>query len=394
MGSPGVFQKTPAYTMASTPEHIALILIKQAQEGLQEDERSALEEWMALSDTNRAIAAEFMGTGQLQQRLLDVLSKRAIWDRIQEVIPHEAPAVQRKISWRWVAAAAMAGAIAVGGYIYQQNNMPVKQPAVAVMQDVLPGSNKATLTLANGSVVTLDSTGNQVIQQGNIAIQQRGGQLVYGPGNSGNTVSFNTLTTPRGGQFRLTLPDGSKVWLNAASSIRYPTAFTGRERKVTVTGEAYFEVAKRADAPFRVTVQNGMDIDVLGTSFNINAYTNEPGVNTTLLEGAVKVRDVILQPGQQARATAGQIKVINDVDTEQITAWKNGLFNFEGASLEEVMHQLERWYDIEVVYEKNIPHMVFGGEMGRDLTLQNVIGTLEGAGVHFRLEGRKLIVLP
>lgn len=373
-----------------TPEHIALLLIRLAQGALPENEEQELSAWIELSDTNRAIAAKFSETGQLKENLLDVLSKHAVWERIRGVMEENRP-VQRKRYWlRWTAAAAVILMLVTGAYLFN-NQKNTSAPPVAKVPDVMPGTSKAMLTLADGSVITLDSAGHQVIRQGSISIHQQGGQLQY-MGNS-HTISYNTLTTPNGGQFLITLPDGSKVWLNAASSIHYPTAFNGKERRVSITGEAYFEVSANAQQPFYVSVNNTKDIEVLGTSFNINAYANEVSVNTTLLQGAVRIGSVVLHPGQQARVTGQEIKVIKEIDTEQAIAWKNGLFNFEGASLEEVMHQLERWYDIEVTYDKYIPRIVFGGEMGRDLTLQSVISMLEGAGVNFRLEGRKLIVL-
>ena len=269
-----------------------------------------------------------------------------------------------------------------------------------IAYDVAPGSNKAVLTLGDGSTLTLDSAGNRVIQQGNTAINQRSGLLQYQASGTAASVSYNTLTTPRGGKFRIVLPDGTRVWLNAASSIRYPTAFTGKERKVEVTGEAYFEVAKNAVMPFRVNVDNKAEIEVLGTHFNINAYPDEAAINTTLLEGKVKVSaghlpGTLLQPGQQASlAAAGALQVLNDVDTTQIIAWKEGWFQFHMATLPDVMRQLSRWYDVEVSYPANIPDRAFEGRMQQDLTLAQVLKILERYQVHFHIEDRKITVLP
>jgi ferric-dicitrate binding protein FerR (iron transport regulator) len=209
------------------------------------------------------------------------------------------------------------------------------------------------------------------------------------------------MTTPKGRQFQVTLPDGTNVWLNAASSVRYPTSFTGNERRVEVTGEAYFEVVKNAAKPFIVEVNNKAAVEVLGTSFNINAYGDERSVRATLLSGSIRVgvpfagrkKAVVLAPGQQAEVAGTQITVAENQDADKILAWKNGLFNFDGADLEEVMRQLERWYNIEVVYENGIPHTRFIGEMSRQIALTDLLDILKRTEVDFRVEGRKLIVL-
>lgn len=293
---------------------------------------------------------------------------------------------------RWVAAAAILLLAGMVAFFWQQ---PDKTPQVAVV--IQPGTNKATLTLANGEMVTLDSTGAQVIQQGGTTIQQSGGQLQYAANSNENNISYNTLTTPRGGQFRLVLPDGSAVWLNAASSITYPTAFPGTDRTVKVTGEAYFEIAKMADKPFKVKINETTAVQVLGTSFNINTYPDEPFTNTTLLDGRIGVTTgnnppVILHPGQQARSMGTQLKVLNNTDLEQVVAWKNGAFNFDGTDLSSVLRQLSRWYDVEVVFEGKVPERRFGGAIQRNLQLQQVLHILEKMNVKFRMDGRKLIV--
>jgi ferric-dicitrate binding protein FerR (iron transport regulator) len=218
------------------------------------------------------------------------------------------------------------------------------------------------------------------------------------------------MSTPNGRQFTVVLPDGTKVWLNAASSLRYPTMFTGTERKVEVNGEAYFEVAKNASMPFRAVVNNSTVIEVLGTAFNISSYSDDKEIKATLVEGAVrvitdnntesKINSVVLKPGQQAKITAaensrGALTVINNVDIGKVIAWKNGLFNFNGVKLEDAMQQLARWYDIEIIYEKNIPDIQFFGEVSRDVSLAGLLKGLEGAGVNFRIEeGKKLVVYP
>ncbi len=220
------------------------------------------------------------------------------------------------------------------------------------------------------------------------------GALVYE--GKGNAVVYNTMSTPKGRQFQLTLPDGTKVWLNAASTIRYPTAFSGAERKVDITGEAYFEVTKGV-TPFVVNADNRAEITVLGTHFNVNSYSNEERLATTLLEGSVRVSkgntSRQIRPGEQALVTES-VQVVSGVNTAQVVAWKDGLFDFDGASLEQVMRQLERWYDIEVVYKGKVPNITFWGGITKDVALADLLTGLKRSEVNFKIEGRQLIVLP
>ncbi len=293
--------------------------------------------------------------------------------------------------------------------LFKKSTKPTVDTAVktVVKEEITPGKEGAILTLDDGRVVVLDSLGNAVISnQNGTKVQVKNGRLIYGNGQSGNPeITYNTMSTPKGRQFQLLLPDGSKVWLNAASSIRFPTVFAGTDRMVEVTGEAYFEVAKNTAMPFRVRVNNETEIKVTGTHFNVNSYSNETQINATLLEGAIQIinggQTTNVQPGQQAQVAFGNkgrstpVKIINDVNVDKVVAWKNGVFDFQDATLEEVMRQLERWYNIDVVYEKGIPKLEFFGKMGRDLNLPTVLNALEKSKVHFRMEeGRKLVVLP
>jgi transmembrane sensor len=311
--------------------------------------------------------------------------------------------------WMRYAAAILLLAGAASYFFFADQSKPVKNTIVKTEplnpEQIQPGRQGAVLTLTDGSRVVLDSLGNGLVTtQNGTKISLVNGQLVYDSKNAEAAASvataFNTMSTPKGRQFNLVLPDGSKVWLNAASSIRYPIVFAGSERKVEITGEAYFEVARNTSAPFKVKVNNETEIEVLGTHFNINSYENETSINTTLLEGSVKVKNsagsITLKPGQQAQSIKLEnIKVINDVDVDKVMAWKNGFFNFQDATLQEVMRQLERWYDIEVVYEKNVPELEFFGKIGKDLSLAAVLSGLEKSNVHFRMEaGRKLVVMP
>ena len=314
----------------------------------------------------------------------------------------------RSMNFRRIAAAASVILLLGAGAFYKFSMRSTKDIATApesqpAKPDIAPGTSKAVLTLSNGSIIILDSAqkGLLAIQSGTDIIKTGSGQLAYNISKEKSTTTataFNTLSTPRGGQFQLTLPDGTKVWLNAASSITYPTAFTGNDRKVTITGEAYFEVVHNANTPFRVTV-NETEIEDIGTRFNINAYPDELEMKTTLIEGSVKVINAtnkkILKPGQQIQINRdGEINVNSHADIDQTLAWKNGLFNFNGASLETVLRQLSRWYDVDIVYNAKIPAKKFGGEIQRDLNLSEVLEVLKETGVHYKIENKKLYVMP
>ena len=301
-------------------------------------------------------------------------------------------------------AAAMFLVLIAGVSIYFNNKkkLIVNHPISKVLkQEVLPGGNKAFLTLSNGTNILLDSATNGLIaQQGNINVMKlSNGQLLYKTSDDlklSNEVSYNTMRTPRGGQYQLTLPDSTQVWLNSASSIHFPTSFKGIDRKVEITGEVYFEVTKNAAKPFTVNV-NGMNVKVLGTHFNINAYNDDEVIKTTLLEGSVVVTKgnatILLQPGNQAQLNNyGEIKLLKNANVEEAIAWKNGYFYFKNSSLQNVMRQLSRWYDVEVAYEGAIPERTFGGELSRSLNISQILQVLDKSKVRFNVEGKKIIV--
>ncbi|MCM5528414.1 FecR family protein [Parasegetibacter sp. NRK P23] len=313
--------------------------------------------------------------------------------------------VKKLMPWRnWWAAALLLLAVGFGIYhkLHTAGNATVKE--TIVKNDILPGSNGAILTLADGTQVLLDTIANGTIQlQGGIAARVVNGTLLYeaqdGP------AQWNTITTPAARQFQLILPDGTKAWLNAQSAIRYPTAFSGNERRVEVSGEVYLEVSHDKTRPFLVQVNNSAVVEVLGTRFNINAYTNEDAVRTTLLEGSVAVREAstgkgdnqpaMLEPGEQAIAPhipSGKPLSVLPVDTEKVIAWKNGMFNFEGMGLQETMRQLERWYNIQVVYEGTPPVMQFFGKIERNTPLSAVLEALKGFGLNCKMENQTLLI--
>jgi transmembrane sensor len=314
--------------------------------------------------------------------------------------------VKIKRLWpRIAAAASILVFLSVGGYFFfQKRAIPPNQVAQTKLQDLKPGRNQATLTLANGQKIILTKgLRGKLAQQGNTLVQINGSNAVAytaGKAETSTTVTYNTLTTKNGEQspYPLVLADGSKVWLNAASSITFPTAFNGNSREVKVTGEAYFEVAHNAAMPFRVS-SNGQTVEVLGTHFDIKAYNDEAGISTTLLEGKVKVsknnKVAILAPGQQAFiGYSGDNILVKDADTETAMAWRNGLFKYKLADIKAVMRDFARWYDVDIQYEGKIPAKTFTGELYRDINASEALQVLALTNVHFRIQGKKIVVTP
>lgn len=287
-------------------------------------------------------------------------------------------------------------------YLSDNSSHPILSPN-PVHPDILPGSNKAILTLDNGNKIRLDNNHNEarLIQQKNVSIIRKfGGEIVYKSldKNRAEPKLFNTLTTPRGGQYHLILPDGTKVWLNSSSILTYPTGFTGKERKVTLSGEAFFEVAKNRDQPFKV-LSNGQTVEVLGTHFNISSYPEEHKTQTTLLEGKVKIRnhDVtkVLKPGQESltQETDNNI-LISEADIEKNTAWKNNEFIFNGENLKSIMRSISRWYDIDVIYKNYSDETKYWGTVSRSKNISAVLKMLESTGkIKFQIEGRRIIAM-
>lgn len=339
-----------------------------------------------------------MSEGDLNEELEEVMNEEMLTEEDkQRVVP------LYKRSWLRVAAAVLLFAASATTYIiYSKTDRPqVITESKPVVQDIAPGGDKAILQLADGSTIVLENTSNDsIVKQGNANIVKKDNLLAYNAVNGKSTeILFNTVTTPIGGQYQLILADGSKVWLNAASSIRFPTVFAGKQRKVEVTGEAYFEIVKNMSMPFIVVVDGRSEVEVLGTHFNINSYTDEATINTTLLEGSVNVKSngesKIITPGQQTQVNSkGQIALNKEPDIEQVMAWKNGLFNFNGESIETVMRQLARWYDFSVQYEEPITEK-FYVKLNRNTNISNIFKILETTGgVHFKIEGKKITVRP
>ncbi|MFC0515306.1 FecR family protein [Mucilaginibacter angelicae] len=326
--------------------------------------------------------------------------KAAVDERIAQYEKKPVTMPSRSGWIRYAVAASILLFISVGAYFFIRSNHKTDNFTANTYKNIKPGGNKATLTLANGSTISLDdATKGQIAKQAGVKITKTAdGQIVYQADAAGQGQAVqNTVTTPKGGQYKIILPDGTNVWLNAASSITYPTVFKGTERVVTLNGEGYFEVTKNKAMPFRVKSAL-QTIEVLGTHFNINAYADEALVKTTLLEGSVKVmsatNSIIIVPGEQAvinRTGNGAIGK-QQANPDKEVAWKNGVFSFADEDIREVMRQVSRWYDIDVVYEGDIPRDKFFGEISRSSNLADVFRILELNNMKFTVEGKTVKV--
>lgn len=338
-----------------------------------------------------------------------------IFDKLRSKIEQEDQVVPRYRTLRvWSsAAAAVLFILGIGIYFFKSDSTTsvhqvTKKNATVVVEEKLvtkseikPGGNKAILTLANGEDIVLADAGDGLlINQGATQISKtKDGELVYNVGEEKQFVApqMNKIKIPKGGQYAITLPDGTKVWINADSELKFPTYFLGAERRVELKGEAYFEVAKNKDMPFKVVSGNQI-VEVLGTHFNVNSYKNEGKIVTTLLEGSVRVykpsthQSALLKPGEQA-ITNNEIAV-KEASVEQVIAWKDGLMSFKDADIEDIMRQLVRWYDIEVEFAGVIPKRLFTGKVSRQANLSEILSLLEKSHIHFKTEGKTITVMP
>lgn len=402
-------------------------LIGKYREGvLSREERGKLDSWLAESTENRSLFEELTDKTSLTDKLksYSAVNSEAIWQKtLQQIEPDTKVRplypVQRPMWWKYVAAAAVVAGLSVAGWLYfkpsanesvAQNGAEAK-PSIAA---VVPGATKAILRLNDGKEIDLEKLKDQEkIQQGAITISKTSGRLIYNgenaangqdPTSVGSTVLYNTVTTPMGGQYQLILPDGSIVWLNAASSLRFPIAFAGGERNVSLTGEAFFQVAPMANKPFKVAIEtpqgNEGTVEVLGTQFNIHAYSEDAVVKTTLQEGSVKLTTKtadrqVLKPGQEATVDkSGKIANVAKVDMAASLAWKNGEFNLE-QDVKSLMQDIGRWYNVKIEYAGKVPTKSLNGQIPRDRPVGEVLGILKKYGIEVQLneKERKIVVI-
>jgi ferric-dicitrate binding protein FerR (iron transport regulator) len=390
------------------PLRLQYLLTSQAEKTISDEERMELLQYLS-AEENEKLIKDVIGEVYQQPGEEIPMNEKAAQDMLGLILQTGKPEAKlitmfrRRVGYRITVAAAVLLVIMSAAWLFMElSPKPRTQDQAVLSNDVkAPDVNKAMITLANGQRVYLDSVQNgQLALQGNIKlIKLADGRIVYqtASGEVIKEIQYNTLHNPRGSKvIDMALADGSRVWLNAGSSITFPVAFIGKERKVAITGEAYFEVAHDASKPF-VVARGETSVQVLGTHFNVNAYEDEEDIKVTLLQGAVKVsnsnQSAVIKPGQQARVVRNaKPEISNDVDLEKVMAWKNGQFNFEDADLPTVLRQLARWYDLEVVYQGAVPERAFGGKMQRDLMLSQVLRILEKMDVKFKLEGKRLLI--
>jgi transmembrane sensor len=398
--------------MASSSNDPIIIaaLISRSQQGmLTADEQDKLDAWIAASDENRQLWMELNNPDIQQQnvRAMARFDETAALERFLSNKPVKSNVHRMRLllTWKW-AAAVLVLAVGVSSYFLLTHSAQNAErfDREYAQHDIPPGKNGAILTLADGTQLVLDSLNEgKIATQNGTQISLNNNELKYDATAATGGTANNTITTPKGRQYHFVLPDGTEVWLNAASSIQYPVAFKGKERRVKISGEIYFEVANKSWQPFVVETDQ-MKLEVLGTSFNVNTYDDEKTIRTTLLTGAVKVSPLagnkprVLVPGQTAvlskpDAPEGTTLTITETpDLSKIIAWKNGLFNFDGQDLYSVMRQMERWYNIEVQYVGKPDNVIFKGKMHRNTNLSDVLKVLETMDVKFELRGNILYV--
>lgn len=354
-----------------------------------------------------------VNTGLLDEHLagINTIDK----ERLRELLYHklqtslhrqDAPIVKMR-RWPYTAAAAVLLFIAVGLYVTNSNKTTKSSRIAAVdntsKNDIRPGSDKAVLTLANGNTITLGDAQNGVLsKQGSTAISKSGNGIIIRNSDRNKNQeadnAMNTITIPRGGKYNITLVDGTKIWLNSASALSFPATFAGTERKVTLTGEAYFEVAKNKTMPFKIDVNGKQVVEVLGTHFNINAYTDEQSISTTLLEGSVKInyrnRSTLIRPGQMAVNNSDQDITVKPANIDEVMAWKNDSFIFNNENITSIMKKISRWYDVDVVFKGDMANVNLDGNFSRSKGLSSLLKNIELVNkVRFVTEERRITVI-
>jgi transmembrane sensor len=383
-----------------TSEHIAILLYKELGGELTESERAELQRWRQENPEHN----EFFDEIHDEQKLAAIMQEEhpdelkqveeRIYEKVEKRIDFKVIPLHHRSFFRVAVAACIALLTCAGGYMLFFNKKTETPPIARKTEtDVkAPALTKARITLPDGQEISVDSLTSYT--QGRVTVTKTAdGRIVYT--GFGDKVVFNTMTNPRGSKvIDMQLADGSHVWLNAGSSITFPVAFTGNERNVTMDGEAYFEVAHDAKKPFSVS-KDQMKVEVLGTHFDVNTYSDEPVMKVSLLEGSVKItsrnESKTIRPGEQAQISS-DIKVLTNVNMDDVMAWKNGLFSFNRTDVKTLLQEISRWYDVEIVYEGSPPTMEFGGDMERTLNLSQVLNALDKSKVKLSLEGNKIIV--
>jgi len=394
--------------MPREQEQITALILKYLSGELTVEEQQQLDIWLNADAKNRALMDEFRNEAAVKQELLDIYhTKTRVWQQLQEYTASNMRPVR---NYRRIALYAASTCLLIAGAsLYFVNRWRAHTPTqVAVTRnnqsDVpSPASNKAYVTLSNGRRVYIDSlqNGADIIPGSNLAQKLSPDKIEYAGSSRSAAPELNTITVPRGSKpLLIALPDGSQVWVNVASTISFQVPFPEKERLVSVSGEAYFDVAGAASQPF-IVKSKGQEIKVLGTAFNIKSYDDESTIKTTLVKGKIQISQnktgtmKTLTAGQQAISPPdGQLMISQDVDMEEALAWKTNVFQFRNEDLKSIMQQLGRWYDVEVVYQGSVPNRFFTVKISRDKSLAAVLKIMELYGMSFRLEGKKLTVLP
>lgn len=403
-------------------EKILSLINKYRDLTLSQEEKSELQRWVAESEENRSLFTELTDQAALADKLkvYAQVNSQAIWEKTLQQIDPATKVVPlypaQRARWKYATAAAVVLGLSVAGWLYFKPavNQPVveKQPAGETKEEIATDISKVTLTLTDGKKVILDNPNDQQkITQGNVVISRANGQISYNGANEangqdpiavGSKVLYNTVSTPKGGQYQVILPDGSIVWLNAASSLRFPIAFAGGERNVSLTGEAFFEVAHMTNKPFKVAVEDGSTVEVLGTRFNINAYTDDALVKTTLLQGSVKLTtkaaaQQLLKPGQAVLVNkSGKVEGVKEVgiDITKAVPWRVGYISLEG-DIKTVMQEIGRWYNLKIEYAGKIPTKSLKGQISRGYTIKDVLTILQDQGIALKFDekGQKIVLI-
>lgn len=382
--------------------NIASLIVKRLQNDLSEEESRILLNWKGASSENLALFNQLTNEASLSEELaiFASFSAKKDWEKIATKTVNANHLKIRKFSRVfWLSSAAILFFVIVGAFQFWKFTSNQKSNySIQSKHNIVPGSNKATLTLADGTIILLnDSVNGFHTKQPNVNLLIQNGEIKYQSLGQNEPPSYNTITTPNGGQYKLLLDDGTKVWLNASSSINYPTTFSGNERIVTLTGEGYFEIAHNTQKPFKVILPNIGKVEAIGTVFNINAYTDEHSLKTTLVQGKIKVdfgsKTQFLNPGQQSQFFKnGHLLFIDNVEMDEVIAWKNGQFVFKQMNVEDIMRQLSRWYDVDVVFDGKLSKETFSGIVNRNASLLEVLKIMEAGGVRFKIDGKKIYV--